>query len=443
MTLREVGEAILAASPADQTEVVLIDQQEHLTRFANSFIHQNVSESNVQITVRAVSGRRVGITVTNDTRRKNLERVAGRAYELAKLQPENHEFTGLPSPQPILAVESFDAATASCSASGRSERVGIICRKAAAAGCTAAGSLTTATLTLIVLNSAGVCAEHRTTLADASTVVMRGDASGWAQASGWSLDTVNTEELADEAIAKVEIGSGAREPEPGEYSVILDPYATSDLLEMLAFDGMSALAVQEGRSWMNGRIGQKVMAANVTIVDNGLDRAGWPLPFDFEGVPKASVAIVEEGVLKSPVYDSFTAGREPGRRSTGHSTPAAPGGRWGPLALNLFLRPGSDSVCSMIRSTERGLYISRFWYTRPVHPRDVVVTGMTRDGTFMIRHGEIAYPVKSMRFTQSYVDALNEVEAIGNEPRLLRTNLGTVSAPAVKIGRFRFTSATR
>ena len=432
------------ASPAEQTEVLAMEQNESLTRFANNYIHQNVTERNVQITVRSVIGTKVGIAVSNDVRRNSLQELAIRACDVAKMQPDNPEFKGLPAPQAIAPVEAFDAAVAECTPEQRAASVGSICRKAAASGCSAAGSMTTSSLDIGVANSKGIFAEHRFTMADASTVVMGKNSSGWAQGTGWRLTAIEPEALADEALSKVRMGVDPIDFEPGDYTVILDPYATADLLEMLAFDGMGALAVQEGRSWMNGRMGQRIMADSVTIVDDGLSTAGMPWPFDFEGIPKRAVPVVESGVAMSPVYDSFTAGREQGMQSTGHATPPSPQGRFGPAPVNLFLEPGSTSLDAMIKSTKSGLYITRFWYTRTVHPRDAVVTGMTRDGTFVIRDGEIAHPIKSLRFTQSYVEALKYAEAIGVTPRLLRSGFGgAVSVPPVKLAKFRFTSSTR
>lgn len=434
------------ASPAGATEVLAMEQDESLTRFANNFVHQNVMERNAQVTVRSVIGTKVGIVVSSDVRPDSLRRLAIRASEVAKLQPENPEFKGLPSPEPVTPVTAFDQSVAQCTPARRAESVGIICRKAASSRCSAAGSMTTSAFNIGVANSNGVFAEHRSTMVDASTVIMAQNSSGWAQTSSWRLDVVEPESLADEALRKVRLGVDPVEFEPGEYSVILDPYATADLLEMLAFDGMGALAFQEERSWMNGRIGHRIMADGVTIIDDGLDTSGLPSPFDFEGVPKKAIPIVEAGVVMGPVYDTFTAGRDRGERviSTGHATPPSPQGRLGPVPMNLFLRPGTTSLEAMIKSTKLGLYITRFWYTRTVHPRDAVVTGMTRDGTFVIRDGEIAHPAKSLRFTQSYVEALKYAEAIGSTPRLLRSGFGgATSVPAVKLAKFKFTSSTR
>ena len=444
MNFQTIADLVLGESRAHETEVLAMEQDESLTRFANNCIHQNVTERNIQITVRSVLGTKVGIAVSNDVRPDSLRQLAVRAYEVARLQPDNPEFKGLPRPHRSTAVAAFDVEVAECTPEERAARVAVICRKAAASSCIAAGSMTTSSFSIGVANSTGVFAEHRSTMADASTVIMGNTSSGWAQSTGWRLNSINTEVLADEALWKVHRGANPVDFDPGDYPVILDPYATADLVEMLAFDGMGALAVQEGRSWMNGRLGQRVMSETVNIIDDALSADGIPLPFDFEGVPKKVMPIVASGVVLTPVFDSFTAGREEGKQSTGHATPPSPQGRFGPAPLNLFLRPGTANLDDMIKSTKSGLYITRFWYTRTVHPRDAVVTGMTRDGTFVIRDGEIAHPVKSLRFTQSYVDALKATEAIGAMPRLLRSGFGgATSVPAVKLGQFRFTSSTK
>ena len=444
MNFKEIVDLVLAASRADETEVLAMEQDESLTRFANNCIHQNVTERNIQVTVRSVIGTKVGIAVSNAVNADKLRDLSARAFEAAKLQPDNPEFKGLPSGQDPISVPAFDSKVAHCTPEERARRVALICNKAAAFSYSAAGSMTTSALRIGVANSKGVFAEHQSTMADASTVIMGANASGWSQSTGWRFDAIDAEALADEGIAKVQRGKDPRDAEPGDYAVILDPYATADLLEMLAFDGMGALAVQEGRSWMNGRLGQRIMAEKVHILDDGLSLNGLPMPFDFEGVPKQLVPIVASGVALTPVFDSFTAGREEGKQSTGHATPPSPQGRFGPAPLNLFMRPGVASLDEMIQSTKLGLYITRFWYTRTVHPRDAVVTGMTRDGTFVVRDGEIAYPVKSLRFTQSYVEALKNAETIGAELRVLRSGLGgATSVPAVKLGKFRFTSATK
>jgi PmbA protein len=447
MKFEDIAEIVTKASEGDEIEVVALEQNESLTRFANNHIHQNVTELDRQITVRSVIGTRVGTAVTNDARVESLRELARRAAALARLQPENPDFKGLPGPQlsiasPVADADAFDEEVAICGPEERARRVAVVCEQARTAGYTAAGSMTTGTVAVGVANSKGVLARRRSTIVDASTVVMSSTSSGWAQSSGWRLRAVDWNAMAQEAIGKARLGENPADIDPGTFTVVLDPYAVADLLEMLAYDGMSALAVQEERSWLNGRIGRKIMAESVTIVDDGLDREGIPVPFDFEGTPKQVVPIVEKGIARGPVYDSLAAGREVGKRSTGHAGMASAEG-YGPLPGNLFMRCGTSNVNEMIRSTQEGLYITRFWYTRVVHPREVLVTGMTRDGTFVIRNGEIAHAAKSLRFTQSYVDALLHTEAIGSVAKALRVGFGTMVVPAVKLAQFRFTSRTR
>ncbi|HXQ37266.1 MAG TPA: metallopeptidase TldD-related protein, partial [Anaerolineales bacterium] len=193
--------------------------------------------------------------------------------------------------------------------------------------------------------------------------------------------------------------------------------------------------------WMNDRMGGQVMSPLVSIWDDGLDSNGYPTPFDFEGVPKQRVDIVRDGVIGSPVYDTYSARKE-GKSSTGHASPSG----WGldtSFPINLFMGAGEHSVDEMIKSTERGLYIATFWYTRPMQPRDAVITGMTRDGVFMIENGEITYPVKNLRFTQSYIKALADVEMVSRDTRLIIGEpFGTSRVPALKIKAFNFTGST-
>jgi predicted Zn-dependent protease len=293
-----------------------------------------------------------------------------------------------------------------------------------------------------VANSLGTFAYYPTTSADINTVVMGDTSSGYASALALDVWDLDLEALAREAVTKCLRSQNPRPLEPGEYTVILEPYAVQDLVQMMAWTGFSALAYQEGRSFMAGKIGQQIVDPRVSIWDDGLSAEGLPWPFDFEGVPKQRVDLIEKGVARGVVYDSYRAGKEGGQASTGHALPAP--NAFGPFPLNTFFAQGTSTVEEMIAGTERGLYVTRFHYTRPVEPSKVVVTGMTRDGTFLIEDGEIASPVKNLRFTQSYLEALNRVEMIGREPRLLLGMAGMAreSVPALKLDKFTFTGAT-
>ncbi|HEX9092237.1 MAG TPA: metallopeptidase TldD-related protein, partial [Anaerolineales bacterium] len=285
-------------------------------------------------------------------------------------------------------------------------------------------------------------AYHNQTSADFQTVVMGEDSSGRAKASSWNAEELDVEALGREAIDTALKGRNPRRIEPGEYTVIFEHYVTDDLLSSLNFSGMGAQALQEGRSWMSDRIGKQIMSPSISIWDDGLDIQGAPLPFDFEGVPKQRVDIVKQGVVMGPVYDRYS-GAKMGKPSTGHATPISFRG-FGPIAMNLFMATGEMTVQDMIASTKRGLYINRFFYTRLVHPRDCVITGMTRDGVFMIEDGEVSFPVKNLRYTMPYIQALANVEAIGKSSHMLMGEFGGIGVrvPALKISAFNFTGST-
>ena len=440
--IEDILKRALRFSKADETQVILTTQDLSLTRFANTVIHQNVAETNVSVTIRAVVGKRTGTASTNNLDDGALAQATERALAHARQQPADPDFPGLADPQPIEPAPAFDDATAGFSPQDRATGVGVICALAADHKFSAAGAFRTAASEIGIANSRGVLAYHAGTSADLQTVVTGEDGTGWAQASSWKAREIDAEAIGREAVEKAVRAQRPRAIEPGEYAVVVDPYVTDDLLGMLNYTGVSAQAVQEGRSWMNDRIGQQAMSVLISIWDDGHDLSGSPLPFDFEGVPKLRVQIVERGVIGGPVYDLRTASKE-GRETTGHATP--PNMRFvsGPLALNLFMAPGDSSVEEMIRSTAKGLYITRLWYTRPVHPRDCIVTGMTRDGLTLIEKGELTYPVKNLRFTQSYLEALAGVQAVSRQQRTLIDEFGGASrVPALKIEAFNFTGST-
>lgn len=439
----KLAQDILQRCEPHPAEVLLFVGERALTRFANNAIHQNVAESDVEVLVRVVAGEnQLGTAVTNRLDPSALDDVVERAKTNAQSSPADLYFPGLAPPARYEPVVAFDEGTVEYTPRERADAVGMVCRLAAEQGLNASGAFSTGSGEVVIANSAGVLAYHPLTQADFQTVVIAEDASGRAQRSHWKVGSLDVEALGREAIRKAVEGHRPQPLDPGEYPVVLDPYATADVLQMLNFYGMGALSVLEGRSWMCDRIGEQAMSPLVTIWDDGLDPRGIPLPFDFEGVPKQKVELVSQGVVQGPVYDRYTGGKMD-KPSTGHALPPT-ARNLGPLATHLFMRPGDASTQELIQSTERGLYITRFWYTRVVHPRDCVVTGMTRDGVFWIENGRLVHPVKNLRFTQSYVQALADVDLIGRETRLLQSEFapGGVFAPAVKIKAFHFTGMT-
>ncbi len=433
-------EDALRRSPAEQTEIVLLAGDEALTRFANSGIHQNVAETNAEVRVRAVVGKRAGVAVSNRLEPDALARTLETATAIARLQPENPDFPGLAPPQPAEPAHAFSETTAAYSPEQRARAVKAICDLAVERGLVASGAFSTRATELAVANSLGLFAYDAGTRAHLTTVVMSDDSSGYAERAAVDARAIDAEALGREAVDKAVRGRNPVAVEPGEYRVILQPYAVEEMLSYLAYVGLGALAVQEGRSFLGGRFGEQLVAPSVDLWDDGRDPRGLPLAFDFEGVPKQRVSFFERGVARDVVYDRQTAARA-GRASTGHALPAP--NTAGPLPTNLFLGAGDASDADLLAGVERGIWVTRFWYVNVVHPTRTVLTGMTRDGTFLIEHGEITRPIRNLRFTTSVLDALASVERIGRAPLLIQSWLGGSLVPALRVGRFTFTGATQ
>ena len=223
----------------------------------------------------------------------------------------------------------------------------------------------------------------------------------------------------------------------GDYPVVLEEYAVVDITDQLGYLGFNALSVLEGRSFAEP--GRRIGSELVTIVDDGSDRHGLPMGFDYEGVPKQRVTMLEAGVCRDVVYDSQTAARS-GHASTGHGLPAP--NPYGPFPLNAVMSAGRLSREELIGGLDRGLLVTRFHYTNVVHPKLAIITGMTRDGTFLVEGGKIVGPVRNLRYTQSYLDALAGVSAVSSTRKTVRGFLGAAVVPALRIDVWTFTGVT-
>ena len=428
----------LGYSKAEETDIYLNAQDLGLSRFACGAIHQNVAHGDTTLSIRSVAGKRLGRATTNDLSDAGVQKAVALAHQNALLMPEDPVFNGLPQPAEAVIVDSWDEATALCSPESRASIVRVVCLQGQEHDLNVSGACRTGVQEIAVVSSHGTRAYHAGTFAGLIINTMSGSSAGWAKGGGWRLSDLDTEALGREAVSKAVDGRDPVAIEPGRYPVVLDTYAVDDILEALSLYGMGAQAVQEGRSWMNDLIGCQAMSPNVTIWDDGSASSGWPVPFDAEGVPRRRVDIITAGVVNTPVHNSYTAGKE-GTVSTGHQTYFT----GGPIASNLFMQPGDSSLQDLIGSTERGLYITRFFYTRLAHSKGCVMTGMTRDGTFMIENGRITHPVKDLRFTQSYVEALAGVELVGRETKLVLNEVGFATrVPALKLASFNFTGVT-
>ena len=436
---------LVQESPADQTEAILLTEDSSLSRFAISAIHQNVAERNQTIVLRVVLGKRIAVVTTNILKPSSVKKSLQKAISLAQVQQPNDEFISLPGPKLLHEVDTFSKNIRRLTSDQKAKMIKGILTMAKGKGLKASGAFSNGEVELAVVNSLGVEAYQKFSDLFLHLIVANEKSSGYAGVVTRDPNQLDMDALVQEAVRKT-TGEEPIQIEPGEYEVILEPYAVSELLSFLGYLGFHALAVQEGRSFFSNRFGEKMVDEKVTIYDDGLDSGGLQVPFDFEGVPKKRVTFFERGVAKEVTYDSFTAGRD-GKESTGHGLIAP--NTAGPIPVNLFMVGGESSLEEMIKSVRKGIYVTRFHYSNVVEPMKAVITGMTRDGTFLINEGEITRPIKNLRFTESILKALSQVTAISKERRICsegtvysrRFVTGTV-APAIKIEGFNFSGVS-
>ena len=405
----ETAERALAAAEADEAEVIVHTEHSGLARFAASEIHQPTLIDNAVVRLRVVRDGRIGSAATNRLGDDGLRDLARRAAEAAESAHPDESFPGLAPPADPPHVESYDEGTAALtpaelarlarSALSENGRLGLY------------GYVTSAVTDLAIASTTGLRVSQSST--DASVLVLAGDegASGFASATSRSVGDIDPAATARRA---VETGERTRDPaefEPGVVRAVLLADAVAELLDYFAFDAFNGLSLVEERSYLAGRIGEQVADDKVSIADDALTPRGLPHGFDFEGTPTQRVALIERGVARDAVWDRATAARA-GRESTGHGLP--PEYRiYGALPLALSMEPGQATDDELAEAVGDGIWITRLHYLGVVDPKEGIVTGMTRDGTFRIRDGKLAEPLPNLRFTVAVPDVLADVPALG------------------------------
>jgi PmbA protein len=413
----DLAEHAVAAAEGDGVEAVVQTERSGFARFAVSEVHQPTLIENVSVFLRVIRGRRVGSAAGNRVDAEGLRELARRAGEAADASPEDPELPELAAAAAIPDVDGNDGETAALAASDQA-------RLAAAAIDAAAdvpvyGFFTSGTASVAVVTSAGFSAEQTSTDAMALALAATDEASGYAEQTAWAVRNVDPAQVARDAVELAGRTAGADELPPGAYRAVLGPYALGELLQYFAYDSFSGLALLEERSYLSGRLGERRFDEKVSIYDDALDRRGLPKQFDFEGIPKQRVPLVEHGVLRGAVWDQASAARAgDSQRSTGHAPPPSLR-RWGPLPFALSLAGGeAETVDELVEIVGDGIYITRLHYLGIVEPRQGIVTGMTRDGTFRIRDGKLAEPLVNLRFTVAVPDMLADVPGLTRETTL-------------------------
>jgi predicted Zn-dependent protease len=439
LAIAERAVAMAIEAGASQAEAVVTEGTSSLTRFANNEIHQNVSETDIAVNLRFVAGQRVGVSSANSHGDAALRRLADTAGTIARLQPEQADFVSLPLPQRVsLVVGAYAPATANADPDLRADAAAAVIAAADDIGAQAYGYSSTSSETISVVNSLGVSVSEPRSRAQVLTVMMAADGgTGYAERVAVDSTDIDAAAVGREAAERTSAMADPIELPAGDYPVVLDSYAVTDLADWLGYLGFSALAVQEERSFFEPE--KRVASALIDLFDDATDPAGTPASFDYEGVPKQRLALLEGGACRNVVHDNQTAARA-GVSSTGHGLPAP--NPWGPFPLHLSMAAGETPRDELIGGMQRGLLVTRFWYTNAVHPKRVVITGMTRDGLFLVEDGKISRPVRNLRFTQGYLDALATVEAVSVERRSVEGFRGTAVVPTLRLGSFSFTGTT-
>jgi len=437
--LEHLADRIIRWSDADETEIEIDATVDALTRFANNTIHQNVAEHTLGISVRAVVDGRTARATTNKTDEESLRRVLAAAISLARNEPENPDLLPMLGQQKYQKVSHFYRSTVAATPQDRARAVARVCKMADAANQTAAGIFTTGFVQTVLANSKGLVARHDHTRAEFSVTILEDNSSGWAKANSADILNIDPEALFESASEKA---AGSRKPqelEPGRYTAILEPPAVLDLVGSIFYD-FAGTAILDKRSCLNDRLGNKIFGDNITLWDDVYHPLQIGAPWDGEGLPRQKVLLVDRGVPKNLVYSRATA-KKMKTKPTGHGFTLP--NEFGEAPMNLVFSGGDKSVDDMIRSTERGVLVTRLWYIREVDPYEKVLTGMTRDGTFLIENGRVAGGIRNFRFNQSVIEALANVEMLGPAVRAAGEESFEMVVPAMKINNFHFSEVTK
>jgi PmbA protein len=458
----EIFDRIKKFSSADETEVLFSSSNFALTRFANNTIHQNVADENHSVSVRTVFGVRTARASTNKFDDDSLRRVVESSEALAKVQHPDSDLLPMPDSReaagsPNKGVHSTQvpsrnfAATAAITPELRAAGVKKIVQVAQKHKLTTAGIFSSSESVEGIFNSRGLSDWHTQTLAEVSITMLGADSSGWQKANSPDVAKLDPLALAEIAAKKALDSAHPAEIPAGKYTVILEPAAVLDIVGFMFWD-YSGTAILDERSFLSGRIGSQLFGENITIWDDVTHPLQTGSPFDGEGMRRLTLPLVENGVVKRVVYARGTAARMKNSEckdkvgpieATGHGF-ALPN-EIGEMPLNIVFAASQNpqTLDQMIASTERGVLVTRLWYIREVDPYEKIVTGMTRDGTFLVENGKVQRGLRNFRFNQSLIHMLSGVEAMSVPVRSCGEESFDMVVPAMKVRDFNFTEVTK
>jgi PmbA protein len=436
--LLEIGREAVRSSTADETEIILAEGRDLLTRFSGNRIHQNVGAEEVWASIRVVTGKRVGVATAGSLRPDALAAACQEALAIAKAADKVDDWPGLPPPRPVEKVDAYDPQTADMAAETRADLAGAVIAAAKVKKAEAAGAVEIEESSLAVASSAGVEVAASYTKAQVHTVMTCEDGSGYAEGLSTRAGDLDARAIGRRAASKAAGSHKPRAVDPGRYDVILEPAAVAEWLEYLSYIGFSGKNYEEGRSPLSGKLGQRITGEAVTIWDNALDPRTITMPFDYEGMPKHRLMLISRGVAKNVATGYYRARRLKKRKSTGSGLPSSVS--YECLPLHLFMKGGESSASRLIKETQRGLLVTRFHYTNILDPLKSILTGMTRDGTFLVENGEVVGPVRNLRYTENVLEALGRIDGASRQLTLCRG--GPCVVPTLRIRGVQFTGTT-
>ena len=440
--LRRIADTVLRlakSTAAEETEVHVDEVANALTRFANNAIHQNVAEHGLTVSIRTVTDGRTARATTNRFDEDSLRSTVEASLSLAHSQPKIPNLLPIPGNQRYRRVNRFIKHTAALSAEDRARAVRRACDLAVKKGQVAAGIFSNGQSQSALANSRGLFADYRETHSEFSVTMQEGSAASWAKANSADVRAFDPQKLTARAGEKAHLAVNARELAPGRYTVILEPAAVLDLVGFLFYD-FSATALADKRSCLNERMGKRLFGQNISITDDVYHPLQQGALFDGEGVPRQRVMLVDRGIPKNLVY-SRAAAKAAHKQPTGHGF-ALPN-EYGEAPMNLVFGGGDSSIEKMVASTERGLLVTRLWYIREVDPYEKVMTGMTRDGLFLVENGHVTGGVRNFRFNQSLIEMLKNAELLGPAVRATGEEAFEMVVPAMKVRNFHFSEVTK
>ena len=452
---QEIFDTVKKASSADEVEVLFAGGHHALTRFANNTIHQNVADENYVVSIRPVIGKKTARATTNKLDPESLKRAVASAEAITRVQQPDPDLLPMAEPERARADERSPSRwfeqTAAITPQDRAAAVGRMVDVAKRNRLTTAGIYAISRSLEAIFNSRGLAQYHQQTSSEISITMLAEDSSGWQKANSPDVRNLDPVALAETAARKARESTHPQEMAPGKYTVILEPAAVLDLVGFMFYD-FGGMAILDQRSFLNNRVGTRLFGENVNIWDDAYHPLQSGAPFDGEGVRRQRVQLVERGTVKSLVYARGTADKMKRSehaakvgdvRPTGHGLPLP--NEIGEVPLNIvFDVPGpTQTVEQMVASTERGVLVTRLWYIREVDPYEKILTGMTRDGTFLVENGRIRHGVRNFRFNQSLIALLSGVEAQGTPVRASGEESFDMVVPAMKVRDFNFTEVTK